>query len=136
MVRWFRWVNRHGLLPGLALLLLSVVVIAHDLLAFRSREPEPQQPNPTGPAPVPQWEEPLTVPIEEVERGGLDRCWVVVRGVVTPDGADGLNWVGISGDGQQTRVALVFHKRDFRRCQVGQVVTVEGYQRGSLRGVA
>jgi hypothetical protein len=44
--------------------------------------------------------------------------------------------VGISGDGERTRVVVVFHKRDFRRCRVGQAVTVEGYQRGSAGGVA
>jgi hypothetical protein len=136
MVRWFRWLNQRGLLPGLVLLLLSVVVIAQGGLTFDTREPGQQEkPASTGPAPVPEWREPVAVAIEEVERGAWEGSWVLVRGVVTPDGADGRDWVGVSADGRRTRVVLIFTKRDFRRCQVGQVVTVEGYQRGSVRGV-
>jgi hypothetical protein len=75
------------------------------------------------------------VPIEEVQREGWDRFCVIVRGVVTPDRADGLNWVGISADGRQTRVALKFRKRDFRRSRAGEAITVEGYRRGSAGGL-
>jgi hypothetical protein len=136
MVRWFRWLNQHGLLPGLVLLVLSVVLIAQDVLTLRTHEPGKQEkPDGTAPAPVPEWQEPVTVPIEDVERGAWERCWVVVRGVVAQDGNVGRDWVGISADGQKTRVLAVFPKRDFRRCQVGQVITVEGYQRGPVRGV-
>jgi hypothetical protein len=134
MARWFTWLNQHGLLPGLVLLAVSVVVIGQDILRHYRRQPgEPEKPAFTALAPV--WQEPVTVPIEEVEGGAWERWWVVVRGVVTPDGADGRDWVGISADGRQTRVVLVFRPRDFRRCRVGQVVSVEGYQRGFVRGV-
>jgi hypothetical protein len=136
MARWFRWLTQHGLLPGLGLLVLSVIVIGQDIVTLRARKPEEQEkPPPTAPAPVPEWEEPVPVPIEEVEHGAWDGSWVVLRGVVTPDGANGLNWVGISADGRQMRVSLEFHKRDFRRCRAGQVITVEGYRRGSAGGL-
>jgi hypothetical protein len=136
MARWFRWLNQHGLLPVLLLLVLSVIVIGQDLLTRRTPEPtQPEKPDPRAPAPVPEWRKPVDVPIEEVERGAWDNYWVIVRGVVAPDGADGRDWVGIAGDGKRTRVVVVFHPRDFRRCRVGQVVTVEGYQRGSAGGV-
>ena len=136
MVRWVRWLNQHGLLPALVLVVLSVVVIAQDVLTSPTPDPtQPEKPDPRAPAPAPEWREPQTVPIEEVERGAWEDCWVIVRGVVTPDGAHGRDWVGISGDGKRTRIVVVFHKRDFRRCRVGQVVTVEGYQRGCTGGV-
>jgi hypothetical protein len=136
VVRWLCRLNQRGWLPGLALLALSVVVVTQDLLTDRTPEPGKQaQPAPTAPPPVSEWQEPAAVPIEEVERGAWEHCWVVVSGVVTPDGAHGLDWVGVSADGRQTRVVFVFHKRDFRRRRVGEVVTVEGYQRRSARGV-
>ena len=70
MAPWFRWLSQHGLLPGLVLLVLSVVVIGQDVLSHRTREPGNQEkPAAPGPAQGPEWEEPVTVPIEEVERG-------------------------------------------------------------------
>ena len=136
MVRWFRWLSQHGLLPGFALAVVAVIVLGEDLVAPRPPEQDRQQkPDPTGPTTAPEWQEPFAAPIEELASGRWENCWVVVRGVVTPDGTDGLDWVGISGDGQAMRVLLLFRKRDFRRCRAGQVVTAEGFHRGSDRGM-
>jgi hypothetical protein len=61
--------------------------------------------------------------------------WVVVRGIVAADGADGDNWVGISADGKETRVVLLFRAPYFRRCRAGETITVEGFHRGTRAGV-
>jgi hypothetical protein len=75
------------------------------------------------------------VPLLELARGEWEDRWVLVQGVVAPDGDSGKDWVGISQDGWQTRGFLLFHRRDFRRCRAGETVTVEEIRRRYCEGV-
>jgi hypothetical protein len=136
MIGWLGWFHRNVLLVGVVLVAVGGLVLTKDLLSRGAPKPPQQEdPIPTRAAAVPEWEEPVAVPLEDVERGGWKLDWVVVKGIVAPDGADGRDWIGIAADGQKTRVVLLFHTRDFRRCQAGQVIKVEGYLRGSVGGV-
>jgi hypothetical protein len=136
MVKLLRWLNASGLLPAVALVALSVFVIGEELVPLRAPEQGQQEKlGPKSPVAVADWEEPVPVPIEELETRTWENSWVIVQGVVTSDGAHGLDWVGIAPDGQKMRVLLLFRKRDFRRCRPGETVTVEGFHRGRSRGV-
>jgi hypothetical protein len=75
------------------------------------------------------------VPIRELETAAWEYRWVVVRGVVAPDGTGGANWVGISADGKETRVVLLFREPECRRCRAGETITVEGFHRGTRAGM-
>jgi hypothetical protein len=114
--------------------MVLVVGMGVAQLAFRQpAQQSPQSRQPAGPE-AEEWQEPVRVPIRELKGSGRENEWVVVRGVVARDGDQGRNWVGISEDGRQTQVVLLFTKRDFRRCRAGETVTVEGFHRGCRGG--
>jgi hypothetical protein len=130
MMRFLWRAKADGVLAGFLLGLLLVGLLGAGCLALRwpaGREPARPYPTVRG--------LPVRVPIRELETPAWEYRWVVVCGVVAPDGTDGRDWVGISGDGKETRVVLLFRTQDFRRCRAGEAITVEGFHRGSRDGV-